>query len=636
MLLLQSPAGRLPKRGRCSGIVTRIVQHVRVRQGARLLLVVGAYLALAAGLFNAAWRSPAQLAVGGGADVPYTIWFMRWVPFALAHGWNPLLTDYLDYPSGVNLMWNGLFPLPAILLAPVTMAFGPVVARNLLMTLAVGGSAFSAFVAISRYVAHRGGAFLGGLLYGFSPFMLAQSLGHLQLTVAFIPPLLLLALDDVVHTQRRSVLWAGLWFGALGALQLWSGEEMLATEALVAVIGVALLAALHPTAVRAHAPYAARAGAVAAATALTLAAFPLAVQFFGPQRVGGTLQPLNIYASDLVNFVLPTRIQAFAPAAALQVTDQLTGNLTEWNAYLGIPLIALIAVMVTRAWHSAVLRLSAVLGLTVAILSMGITLHVGGTMTALPIPMLALAFPRVRHGVPGKTMLFTITAAWAALALLPTVRNILPNRLMLYVFLFAGILLAMFVAWAARAVSARRRLLGGLLVALALVPLAPRLPFPSQAVTSPPFFTAEAAHVLPAGAVALVAPYARGGYADAMLWQADSGMAFRMPEGYAFVPGPSLSPPPSALGDRMIEIERQGGSGVDPVRRQAMLGNLATWQVRTVVVGPMAHQADMIAFFTDLLGRAPVERGGVYLFEGITPEGTLATRTYNVQLPVPE
>ncbi|TMD14678.1 MAG: hypothetical protein E6J00_04890, partial [Chloroflexi bacterium] len=172
---------------------------------------------------------------------------------------------------------------------------------------------------------------------------------------------------------------------------------MLATEGLVAVLAIAIVIALHPARVREKAPYALRALAAAGLTALVLGAFPLAVQFLGPQRVSGTLQPLNVYASDLLNFVLPTRMQAFAPAPALQVTDQLTGNLTEWDAYLGIPLIALLVGAVVRGWkNSALMRTCALVGLAVAILSMGITVHVGGTMTALPVPMLALALPRLR------------------------------------------------------------------------------------------------------------------------------------------------------------------------------------------------------------------------------------------------
>ena len=60
----------------------------------------------------------------------------------------------------------------------------------------------------------------------------------------------------------------------------------------------------------------------------------------------------------------------------------------------------------------------------------------------------------------------------------------------------------------------------------------------------------------------------------------------------------------------MIEVEEHGGAVIDPAQRQALREDLARWRVETVIVGPMAHQPDMVAFFADLLQRVPVERGG--------------------------
>jgi hypothetical protein len=51
--------------------------------------------------------------------VPFYLWVLRWLPFAVSHGHNPLVTDYLNAPEGVNLMWNTSLVLPALLLAPM-------------------------------------------------------------------------------------------------------------------------------------------------------------------------------------------------------------------------------------------------------------------------------------------------------------------------------------------------------------------------------------------------------------------------------------------------------------------------------------------------------------------------------------
>ena len=63
------------------------------------------------------------------------IWWIRWLPWALAHGEGPLYTTYLHAPLGVNGMWNTPVPVLATLFAPITLTAGPVVAYNVAMIL---------------------------------------------------------------------------------------------------------------------------------------------------------------------------------------------------------------------------------------------------------------------------------------------------------------------------------------------------------------------------------------------------------------------------------------------------------------------------------------------------------------------
>ena len=206
---------------------------------------LAAYLLLAFLLFLPVWLPPGQRTVGGGGGDPFfSSWFIRWFPHAISHGWNPLFTTYLDYPDGVNLMWNGSIALPSVLLAPVTLSAGPMVAYNLLTTLGLALSGWCAYLAISRYARNRLAAFIGGALYAFSPFMISQSLGHAHLTMAWAPPLALLLLDELLVRRRRS-LWIGVALGALGATQLLTAEEVLAIVAVAAAVGLIVAGLLH-------------------------------------------------------------------------------------------------------------------------------------------------------------------------------------------------------------------------------------------------------------------------------------------------------------------------------------------------------------------------------------------------------
>jgi hypothetical protein len=93
-------------------------------------MALGAYALLAVTTFASTWGNPAGSWIGSPKDPQLFIWYLGWIPHQLATGQNPLFTDYLAYPHGANLMWNTSMIFPAVVLWPVTAAFGPVVASG--------------------------------------------------------------------------------------------------------------------------------------------------------------------------------------------------------------------------------------------------------------------------------------------------------------------------------------------------------------------------------------------------------------------------------------------------------------------------------------------------------------------------
>src|ERR1700686_1493732 len=131
--------------------VTANSRALRGGGGWGLPLAALLYLGLAALLFSSVWPSPTALQAGVGGDPHLVLWLLRWFPYALQHGHTPLLTTHLDYPTGVNLMWNTAFIPLAAVVAPLTLGAGPVLASNVLLVLSLGASAWCAFLAIRRY-----------------------------------------------------------------------------------------------------------------------------------------------------------------------------------------------------------------------------------------------------------------------------------------------------------------------------------------------------------------------------------------------------------------------------------------------------------------------------------------------------
>jgi len=551
------------------------------------------YLLLAVAVLSNAWRSPFtsvpgwSISLGNTYDGPLTMWFLRWFPFALGHGQTPLVTDYVDYPLGANLMWQNAIPLLAAVVTPVTLAMGPVIALNLILTLAPALSAWTAFLAIRRYVGRNVAAAAGGAVYGFSPFVMAHSLSHAQMASVFIAPLIFLAMDEVLVRQRRPPLMMGLLIGAAACAQFFIGEEMLAIIAVAVVTGTLVLALLNPSQVPARAPHALVALATAGLLLALVTAYPLAIQLYGPQRPHGPLQAAAAYEMDLMSPIVPTGLQLIEPPGWWAV-KWFPGNM-ENAAYLGLPLVAIVYWTARRQWASGTVRLASITFGILFVFSMGSFLDISGVRTSVPLP-------------------------WLVVSLIPPLGHILPVRIMGLGFFLAGLLLATFLDLALRAPVAKTRRLMLVAGGLALLALVPR-PLPVVPVAAPAFFTGPAVHRLEPGSVALVAPFssAYGGSA-AMGWQARSGMRFRMPEGYMY--GPNwLSPPPSRMQSFMTAIQLYSDRPpLPPSYRSQLLDELRKWEVRAIIVGPMDNQDVMVDFMTRLLGRPPVETGGVFVW----------------------
>jgi len=279
-------------------------------------------------------------------------------------------------------------------------------------------------------------------------------------------------------------------------------------------------------------------------------------------------------------------------------------------------LLLLLAFIVIRYWRLPEVRLAALGAALVAILSMGVTIHLDGRATSIPVFALGLVFPLLQRYLPGRVMLYLTFFGWLGLSKLPVWSNILPSRLMVYFYLLAGLLIAVWLndlrTWQPAA-----RSVGWLATAASLVLLMPALPYPSTPNSVPAFFSSPAASRIPLGSVALVVPYSSAADSRAMVWQAQTGMRFRMPEGYAFIPAPSgarLSPPASATQDQLIAVASGLAGPLTADRSRQILGELKSWNVQTVIVGPMVNEQGEIDLLTALLGRPPELVGDVYVW----------------------
>jgi hypothetical protein len=539
------------------------------------------------------WSHPTRVVIGTGGDPLSFVGALSWPTFAIRHGYNPFFSTYLVAPHGTNLMWTGSSG-PGLILAPFVYLFGPVLTYNLMATLSLAVSAWFAQMAIYRLVAWRPAAIVGGFIFGFSPYMMGHAWGHVGITMAFLPPLILIVIHEIYIRQEWRWWATGIFAGMLLVIQYITFIETMVITGFAFAIVTILLIVQRPREVRARAPYAIRSLAVTAVTFLVVAAYPIWTMFFGGQQLGkGTVEPPDSFVTDIVNFIVPTMTTKIVPGFLHSASAKIGGGV-EAGGYLGIPLIIICAFTAVRLWRKLVVRTAALTGIILAVFSMGPRLHVDGTIHNVPLP-------------------------FAALLHVPLIDNVLAARLMGIADLCVGVLVAAFVVYLATARDVWRRV-GIVLLGLGIILILPGpLPLQNEAFSVPSYFTGQGVKQIPPGSTALVAPYVTNGSEDQPQdWQAASGFRFRMPEGYVYVPspaGPITGPLPTALGAEMVSIFSQLPGSANPqitaVERPQYIADLRAWHVQTVLVGPMPNYDQMVSFFTQLLGRSGTTQGGV-------------------------
>jgi hypothetical protein len=479
------------------------------------LAALGLYLALAGLLVgHGVLRHPEGRYVGYGNDAEIFVWMLRWWPHAIGDGTNPFAATSIFHPSGINLAWVTSVPGAALLAWPLTAAFGAVASYNVLVILAPALSAAAAYL-LCRHVT---GAFwpslAGGYAYGFSSYVLGQSLGHLHAVfVPFAPLVALVLLRSAAGelTRRGTVLR----LAPLLVLQFAFSTEVFLTLALAAGAGLALAAWVWPER-RPALRETLRRGLLAGGVCAVLVS-PFLVEALLHLHTGSINSPFT-FSADLLNAFVPTRITLLGGDLLGPLSDRFRGNVAESGAYLGLPLLAVLLILWRTRRRERGVRFVLLCTAVSAFAALGPLLTIAG-VRVFPLPWLPLAF-------------------------VPVLENVLPVRLMAYASLAAAVALALFLA--ERSHREARWALG----LAALVFLIPDVtgPYWSQPAATPDLRS------IPAGSNVLVLPFASNGHG--MLWQAKDGFRFDQAAGYV-----TPDPPDSIAGYPIVKAFQSAAPG---------------------------------------------------------------------------
>lgn len=580
----------------------------------RSLAVVAAYFLLGMVAYWPVLTGIASKSSGSRyRDFIQSVWFIGWGQHALVHGLNPFFSSAMYAPTGVNLLENTSSPLLALLTAPLAVVTSPLVIGNLLMVIGMPLSATAAYVVLRKWQLWWPAAAIGGLTYGFSAYMLGQGLAHPELLFVPLPPFIVMTVVCIFEghgTPRR----LGIQLGLLLVAQYLISPEVLVTVILLVFIGVVFSSIRRPSAVPAKVRTAAAPVIMALGLAAVLLAYPLWFMFDGPQHFTGSTFPVrNPYYNDLLAFIFPGTLQRVSLGLHLGSSGFITPQqVVEDGAYIGLPLLMVIAFL---CWHSRRtyrMQLSAALFVASLVLSLGPYLSINGAVTHIPLPFVVLAHIPIMDNILASRISLETSACMAAMIAFGLddlhINKLLvsPNRAIPH------------------SKSRDRWVIAITVLVLAVLVLTefPRWPYPTTPARGLP---AKINRAIPPGdPVAITYPYADGpALASPLLWQAEDGFRFRFTGGYGHHPAANgrVDRKPADSTNLMVEFLMTHQSGCPCPSAPIALDVVATRQIiaedhveLVIVARSVRGSRPVVRLFEKVLGPPTITSDGVSLW----------------------
>ncbi|NES31034.1 hypothetical protein GCE86_03960 [Micromonospora terminaliae] len=549
------------------------------------LVVAAVFLAGALLVTARGWRDVDGRLLGTRPDDQgFNEWMLAYAAHAVSHLENPFFTTLQNAPDGVNLMTNVGMQLPGLVLTPFTLLFGASFSYLLLITLNLAGTGYAWYHVLSRHVVRsRLAAFVGGVFCAFAPALVSHSNGHPHITAQWLVPFI--GWRVLVLARHGRVVRDGLLLGVLIAAQFFVSLEILFLLALCCLMVVVAHLVVEPRVALRRAGRLAGGLAVAGSVVAVAAAYPLWMQFAGPQHRVGHPGAADVYALKLGSYVrYATESIAGSPTSA----SGWGPNTTEQASFYGW---SLLVVALAAAWwlrREVTVRVLALVAVFCGLLSIGTTWTWGTERTRIPAP-----FALVEH--------------------LPVFDSVVVARFALITTGAIGVLLALagdrLVARSRAGQPGDRLLLrlAGVATVAALLPILPT-PLAAQGRQPVPHFVTGGAwrdHVAP-GRTLVPVPVVN---MTSVYWSSAALAGFAVPQGYFLAPVSKtdatgrwgVEPQPTAKLLTEVAAGRRGAA-VTPAEIAQARADARYWRADAVALPAHRRQAELRSVLDALYG----------------------------------
>jgi hypothetical protein len=409
------------------------------------------YLALTLLMTYPLVREFSRAIPGDGFDGWQNVWNLWWVKRALlVDGSSPYFTRFVDYPDGVHLYFHTLNIFNGLTFLPFTLNGGPLLAYNVavVFSFVVGGyGTYLLALYVLRRTSPRGGrwspgaqlaAFLGGVVFAFSPYHTAHLLGHMQLiSLEWLPFYALFAVRLIDRSANQQISKSANRQISKSADGQNNESPISNTQSLISnlqspipnpqsLISNSLMAALFLVLVAACDWYYAfylvlftglyllwtvwrrrvwlvpTLALVATGLIFLLITAPVLAPMVREAATADYMVPppgsTERLSADLTAFLTPSELHPLWGGLAGRWAGRFTASTSERTVYAGYSVLALAILALVARWRAA--RFWALSALVFGVLALGPVLHVGGSTQFGAVGPIPLPYALLHQAIP--------------------------------------------------------------------------------------------------------------------------------------------------------------------------------------------------------------------------------------------
>ncbi len=183
------------------------------------VLPIALYFLIATAFFLPVLLSPDSVFLGYFADIGMSLQTLAFMQYNLEHGIDSTHSDLLNAPFGSDISQYGNFePSVVFLVFPLSLATTPLAAYNIMLFLGPLLSAIAMYFLARHFIKSRHACFISGIIYGFSPYILARAVAaHISLVHGAWVALYVLALFRFNEKKSwANALFLGVSLAAVG------------------------------------------------------------------------------------------------------------------------------------------------------------------------------------------------------------------------------------------------------------------------------------------------------------------------------------------------------------------------------------------------------------------------------------